>query len=68
MYVWKCFGDSVAFAYLDPFSIKHMFFDTVDYGVKQDAGALSGKSGITAEKKVFLRTPLITEFLQSFAI
>lgn len=52
MYVWKCFGDSVAFAYLDPLSIKHMFFDTVDYGVKQDAGALSGKGGITAEKSV----------------
>lgn len=52
MYVWKCFGDSVAFAYLDPLSIKHMFYDTADYEVKQDAGSLSGKSGITAEISV----------------
>ena len=58
----------VAFAYLDPcLSIKHMFFDTADYEVKQDAGSLSGKSGITAEISV-LETPLVTEFLQSFAI
>ena len=49
MYVWKCFGDSLAFAFLDPFSIKHMFFDTADYKMKQDAGTLGGKEGLTAE-------------------
>lgn len=52
MYVWKCFGDSVAFAFLDPLSIKHMFFDSNDYEVKQDAGYLSGKRGIAAEVSV----------------
>lgn len=52
MYVWKCFGDALAFSFLDPLSIKHMFFDTADYEVKQDAGTLSGKSGFIAEKDV----------------
>lgn len=51
-YVWKCFGDALAFTYLDPLSIKHMFFDISDYEVKQDAGQLGGKRGLAAEQNV----------------
>lgn len=52
VYVWKCFGDALAFTYLDPLSIKHMFFDTSDYEVKRDAGRLGGKRGLAAELSV----------------
>lgn len=52
IYVWKCFGDSLAFIFVDPFSIKQMFFDTAEYQVKQDSGSMSGKSGLVAELSV----------------
>lgn len=52
IFIWKSFGDALAFIYLDPFSIKHMFFDTDDYEVKQDAGAITGKKGMQAELQV----------------
>ncbi|SIS74208.1 hypothetical protein [Phaeovulum vinaykumarii] len=52
VYVWKCFGDALAFTYLDPLSIKHMFFDTTKYEVKRGAGQLGGKSGLIAEMSV----------------
>ena len=42
----------MAFAFFDPLSIKHTFFDTADYEVKQDAGNLSGKRGMAAELSV----------------
>ncbi|KJZ20635.1 hypothetical protein [Loktanella sp. S4079] len=52
IFVWKSIGDALAFVYLDPFAIKHMFFDTEDYKVRQDAGALLGKKGLEAELQV----------------
>lgn len=49
IYVWKCIGDAVAYAYIDSFNIKHVFFDT-EYGMpKQNAGALDGKDGLANE-------------------
>jgi hypothetical protein len=48
-FIWKCFGDGIAFIYLDKFSLKHTFYDTHDYVPKQDAGALSGKTGLKQE-------------------
>jgi hypothetical protein len=48
-FIWKCFGDGIAFIYLDKFSLKHAFYDTTDYLPKQDAGALSGKEGLKRE-------------------
>src|ERR1700678_1992309 len=48
-FIWKCFGDGIAFIYLDKFSLKHTFYDTTDYLPKQDAGALSGKEGLKRE-------------------
>ena len=49
VFIWKCFGDALAFLYLDPFSIKHVFFDVNDYRPKQDAGALNEKKGLENE-------------------
>lgn len=49
IFIWKCFGDALAFIYLDPLSVKHMFFGTDDYEVKPDAGSLLGKKGLAAE-------------------
>lgn len=48
-FIWKCFGDAIAYTYLDKFALKHAFYETSDYTVKQDAGALSGKEGLTQE-------------------
>lgn len=52
VFVWKSIGDALAFVYLDPFAIKHMYFDTDDYEIRQDAGALYGKEGLEAELQV----------------
>ena len=48
-FIWKCFGDGIAFIYLDKFALKHTYYDTTDYMPKQDAGALSGKTGLKQE-------------------
>jgi hypothetical protein len=48
-FIWKCFGDGIAFIYLDKFALKHTYYDTTDYVPKQDAGALSGKAGFKQE-------------------
>lgn len=49
LFVWRCFGDSIAFVYLDKFSIKHMIFNVDDGGQKESAGALTGKEGFEHE-------------------
>jgi hypothetical protein len=51
IYIWKCFGDSLAFIYLDPLSVKHMYYDTSKYVAKEDAGFISGKIGLNLELK-----------------
>ncbi len=48
-FIWKCFGDGIAFIYIDKFSLKHPFYSTEDYSPKQEAGALSGKEGFKLE-------------------
>ena len=53
-YIWKCFGDALAYIYLDTLSIKHAFYNTDDYEVKQDAGGLLGKKGMVAEVSLML--------------
>jgi hypothetical protein len=49
IYIWKCFGDGLAFAYLDKFAVKHAFFETKSYNVKPAAGMLTGKAGLVYE-------------------
>ncbi len=48
-YFWRCFGDGIAFTYLDKFAIKQTFYETANTDPKQRAGALSGKEGLKAE-------------------
>ncbi|HME20214.1 MAG TPA: hypothetical protein VKI44_02410 [Acetobacteraceae bacterium] len=49
IFIWKCFGDALAYVYLDKFSIKHAFFETDDRGIKAAVGMLSGKDGLPQE-------------------
>lgn len=51
MFVWRCYGDGIAFAYQSKYSLKHLFFDQ-DYLVKQTPGTLSGKTGFKLEWKI----------------
>lgn len=53
IYIWKCFGDGIAFHYCDKYALKHMLYDS-DYRVKETSGFISGKSGLKNELK-FLR-------------
>jgi len=48
-YIWRCFGDGIAFAYLDKHALKHMFYRTDVYEPKQDSGSLGGKIGFRRE-------------------
>jgi hypothetical protein len=48
-YIWKCFGDGLAYAYIDKYAIKHAFYATDSYDVKPSAGMLGGKSGLVNE-------------------
>jgi hypothetical protein len=49
IYVWKCFGDGLAFTYLDRFALKHAHFETDSQQIKLGAGMLTGKSGLAKE-------------------
>jgi hypothetical protein len=48
-YIWKCFGDGLAYAYLDKYAAKHAFFAIDSYEAKPSAGLLSGKIGMERE-------------------
>lgn len=49
LFIWRSFGDSLAFVYLDKFAIKHMTFNVDDGAKKEAAGALAGKKGFKHE-------------------
>jgi hypothetical protein len=49
LWLWKLFGDALAYLYLDKFSIKHAYFAVDEFEVKRDAGMLHGKSGLVHE-------------------
>jgi hypothetical protein len=48
-YVWRCFGDGIAFLYMDKFALKQTFYNTENTDPKQDAGFISGKKGLVKE-------------------
>jgi len=48
-YIWRCFGDAIAFLYLDRFSLKQCFYSTETPNPKQDAGFILGKEGLANE-------------------
>lgn len=49
LWLWKHFGDALAYSYLDKFAIKHAYYSTDAFEVKQGAGMLNGKSGFVNE-------------------
>ena len=48
-YIWRSFGDAVLFIHLDKYALKQAYYKTHSAAPKQDAGFLSGKSGLKAE-------------------
>ena len=48
-YIWRCFGDAIAFLYMDTFALKHCFYNTENTNAKQDAGFILGKEGLANE-------------------
>ncbi|MEQ8962511.1 MAG: hypothetical protein RLP02_32065, partial [Coleofasciculus sp. C2-GNP5-27] len=51
-YIWRCFGDAVAFLFMDKFALKQTFFNTHNLNPKQDAGFLADKEGLPREWEV----------------
>lgn len=49
IYLWKCFGDGIAFIYLDKYALKHTFFNVKDDSPKEMPGFITGKAGFKAE-------------------
>jgi hypothetical protein len=52
LYFWRCFGDGIAYLYLDKHALKHTLFKTHDYSRKESPGALSGKIGFRRERGI----------------
>lgn len=48
-YIWRSFGDAVAFLYLDKFALKQTYFNTANPYPKQGAGFIAGKGGLESE-------------------
>jgi hypothetical protein len=48
-YIWRCFGDAIAFLYMDRFALKQCFYSTEKPNAKQDAGFILGKEGLANE-------------------
>jgi hypothetical protein len=49
IYIWRCFGDAIAFHGLDKYAIKATYYETVTGNIKPHAGFLSGKAGLSEE-------------------
>jgi len=51
-FVWRCFGDAIAYIYLDKFALKHTLYSTENFNPKQSAGFLLDKQGLQGEISV----------------
>jgi hypothetical protein len=49
IYIWRCFGDALAYVFLDKFSVKHAYFEVDRWGTKEAPGMLTGKAGLAGE-------------------
>lgn len=54
-YGWRCFGDAIAYMFLDKFALKQTYFNTHNINRKPDAGFLGDKAGLVAELKMLDR-------------
>ena len=49
LYIYRSFGDAIAFLYLDKWNIKPLLYDQSTAKVKQDSGNLTAKTGLINE-------------------
>ncbi len=54
LHIWRCFGDGIAFIYLDKWSIKPFLYNDKNPHVKQSAGSIKGKEGLNKELSLIL--------------
>lgn len=54
LYVWRCFGDGIAFKYISKWNLKRLMYEVGSPDVKQDSGFLTGKKGIKNELSLLL--------------
>lgn len=55
LFVWRCFGDGIAFIYLDKYAIKPLMYNVHDRSVKETSGYITGKSGLGREVALLRR-------------
>jgi hypothetical protein len=55
LFVWRCFGDGIAFAYLDKWAMKPLLYNIDNPQVKQGAGHITGKEGLKWEIELLQR-------------
>ncbi|MFI0845621.1 hypothetical protein [Mesorhizobium sp. IMUNJ 23232] len=48
-FIWRGFGDAIAFLYMDKYALKHTYFSTKNANPKQDAGFIIDKAGLAFE-------------------
>ncbi|MGO7749483.1 hypothetical protein ACC817_00645 [Rhizobium ruizarguesonis] len=48
-YMWRSFGDAIAFLFMDKFALKQVFYNTHNTNAKQDAGFILDKEGFAGE-------------------
>lgn len=48
-YIWRCFGDAIAFLFMNKFALKQTLFSTHNNKTKQNAGFLADKEGLSGE-------------------
>jgi hypothetical protein len=49
LFIWRSFGDGLAFAYLDKWAMKPLLYNVDNPQVKQTSGHLTGKKGLDRE-------------------
>jgi hypothetical protein len=54
IFLWRCFGDGIAFIYQSKYALKHLFYDG-EYMPKQGPGFISGKTGFRMEYKLLMQ-------------
>jgi len=54
LYLWRCFGDAIAFSYLNKWAIKPFLYNDKTPDVKQTAGHITGKDGFYRELDIVL--------------
>ena len=54
LYIWRCFGDGIAYSYLDKWAVKSLLYDVTTAAVKERAGHVTGKQGFYQEMALVL--------------